>query len=131
MIAAVHFHHQSQNMQAELSLERALAAADRGDTASAIAALDDLARTGPVRGRALYERARLAQRLNDYNGARQGYLSALAVDGHHIDARAALVELTAAAGALDEARHHLTELEKIAPAGDARVERSRALVAAR
>jgi tetratricopeptide (TPR) repeat protein len=131
VLAAAHFRRQSQRMEAELTLERAVAAAGRGETDQALATLEVLARTGPVRGRALYERARIAQHRNDYNGAREGFLAALAVDGRDVDARAALVELTAAAGALDEARHHLAELEKIATPGDARVGRSRALLAAR
>lgn len=78
-----------------------------------------------------YERAAAAQKAGDYNAAREGYLRTLALDRRHADARAALVRLTAEAGATDEARHHLTELGKIVPAADQRLDRSRTLLAGR
>jgi tetratricopeptide (TPR) repeat protein len=131
LLVAGYFHRENRRVEAELAIERAVAAAGRGETTPAIATLEALAQTGPVRGRALFERARIAQHLGDYNGAREGYLAALAIDPHHADARMSLVELTAGAGAIEEARHHLGELEKLVAASDPRVSRSRALLAAR
>ncbi len=64
---------------------------------------------------ALFNRAVLFERQRQYNGAREGYLKVLALRPTHADSRYALARLTHAAGAFDEARHHLRKLEEIAP----------------
>ena len=58
---------------------------------------------------ALYDRALIADRRNDYNRARQGYLAVLQLDARHPSARYNLSALTFRAGATDEARHHAQE----------------------
>ena len=58
----------------------------------------------------------MADRKNDFNKAREGYLAALRADPRMGDARYNLALLTLRHGAVDEARHHAGKLAEIAPA---------------
>jgi tetratricopeptide (TPR) repeat protein len=93
---------------------------DAGDVAGARTAFEKAAVLAPGDARVLYDQALVAQKQGRYRDAREGYLRALAVDPKMADARYNLVVLTHAAGADDEARHHLDLLAAIAP-GDARL----------
>lgn len=63
----------------------------------------------------VFNRAVLLEKQRRYNLAREGYLKALALRPGHADSRYALARMTHAAGASDEARHHLRKLTEIAP----------------
>jgi tetratricopeptide (TPR) repeat protein len=86
-----------------------------GDLERARVAFDAAAREAPKDPRAVFDAAVIAQRQGRYHDAREGYLRALAIDPKMADARYNLVVLTRAGNADGEARHHLHELEAIAP----------------
>jgi tetratricopeptide (TPR) repeat protein len=67
---------------------------------------------------AAFTAAVCSDRLGQYHEAREGFLRVLQVDPAHVNARIHLIALTANAGALDEARHHLSKLEALLPPGD-------------
>ena len=69
--------------------------------------LDMLVADDPTDADALYNRALIAHRRDDYNGARQGYLATLAVDPHYVWARYNLAVLTWQKGFRPEAQHHV------------------------
>jgi Flp pilus assembly protein TadD len=64
---------------------------------------------------AAFEAGVAAQKLGRFHDAREAYLRALALDPAQVDARYNLAVLTHGVGADDEARHHLQELESVAP----------------
>jgi tetratricopeptide (TPR) repeat protein len=70
---------------------------------------------------AIYDLALVDQIENRYHQAREGYLRVLRLEPRNADARFNLGVLTHGAGALGEAKHHLVELQKVAPQGDQRV----------
>ncbi len=69
----------------------------------------------------MYVHARESDLDGDYNAARELYLRTIALSPRHADARAALVSLTARAGARAEALHHLARLEQLVGPSDPRV----------
>jgi tetratricopeptide (TPR) repeat protein len=77
------------------------------DLDSAVAALSTIVKADPTDGDAQYDLALVADRKNDYNGARQGYLAALRANPKLAEARYNLALLTLRQGALPEARHHV------------------------
>lgn len=77
--------------------------------------LDEALAQDPDDVEAHFNRAVVHERRKHYNGAREGYLKALALRPTHADSRYGLARLTHAAGAFDEARHHLNKLTEIAP----------------
>jgi len=77
---------------------------------------------------ALYNLALTAQIQNRYRDAREGYLHVLRVAPKNADARYNLGVLTHSVGATAEAKHHLEELEKIAPPDDQRVKKLKKLL---
>ncbi len=58
---------------------------------------------------AIYNLALVADKRNDYNGARQGYLATLQVDPKFANARFNLTKLTLRFGILEEAKHHASK----------------------
>jgi tetratricopeptide (TPR) repeat protein len=62
---------------------------------------------------AIFTAAVCSDRLGQYHDAREGFMHVLRVAPGHVQARTQLVALTANAGALDEARHHLAKLESL------------------
>jgi len=96
-----------------------------GDLQGARVAFEQAARLAPREPRAHYDVGLVAQQQGRYGAAREAYLRALALDPRLADARYNLAVLTHAAGADDEARHHLEELAAIAP-GDPRLASLRA-----
>jgi Flp pilus assembly protein TadD len=99
-----------------------------GDIQGARQAFDDAAKIAPSNARVVYDVALVAQNQGRYREAREGYLKALSIDPKMVDARYNLAVLTHAAGADDEARHHLDALAAIAP-GDPRIAGLRAMLA--
>ncbi len=77
-----------------------------GDLDTAAAALTPLVAADPGDAIAQYDLALVADRRNDYNRAREGYLAALRADPQQAQARHNLVYLTLRQGAVGEARHH-------------------------
>ncbi len=67
-------------------------------------------------------------RAGRYNKARAAYLAALLAEPRYQDARYQLILLTAQAGALLEARHHLEKLRAAVSAGDERLASAEARV---
>lgn len=65
---------------------------------------------------AQYDLALVADKKNEFNNARQGYLAALRSDPDMADARYNLALLTLRYGAVDEARHHAKKFGESAPA---------------
>lgn len=112
---------ENKEMERRLFREDAMRAAREGRHVEAAKALGEVARQSPQDVEAAYMGAREADAAGDYNAAREGYLKTLALEPHHGDARARLVELTERAGARDEARHHLSRLEEQLGASDPRV----------
>lgn len=88
----------------------------RGDRLDEAAAhLDEAIERDPNDVEANFNRAVLLDRQGKYNLARERYLKVLTIRPGHADSRYALARLTHAAGAFDEARHHLRRLTEIAP----------------
>jgi tetratricopeptide (TPR) repeat protein len=86
-----------------------------GDLVGARAAFEQAAHLAPDDARAAFDVALVAHREGRFHDAREGYLHALSLDANMADARYNLAVLTHSAGADDEARHNLEELERIAP----------------
>jgi tetratricopeptide (TPR) repeat protein len=89
---------------ANLLLASLLMSHDESDEARTI--LQTILREHPKDADATYDLALLADRVNDYNGAREGYLRALDLDPHKSDARYNLALLTLRQGVLAESQHH-------------------------
>ncbi len=81
-------------------------AIERGDLDAAAEALAPLVAADADDADALFDLAIVADKRNDYNRAREGYLAALRADPRYRAARNNLVYLTLRQGAIDEARHH-------------------------
>jgi tetratricopeptide (TPR) repeat protein len=77
---------------------------------------------------ALFNLALVAQRQNRYTEARELYLKVATLDPTHKNSRYNLAIMAHAIGANDEANHHLTKFEAIAP-GDERLPKLKALLA--
>ncbi len=75
-----------------------------------------------------YNYGAVLHRLGRYNKARAAYLAALHAEPRYHDARHQLILLTAQAGALLEARHHLEQLRGAVGQGDERVQGAEARV---
>jgi tetratricopeptide (TPR) repeat protein len=91
-----------------------------GDIAGATHTFDAASAADPTSASARYHVGVAAERANKYRDAREAYLHALRLDPAFVDARHALVLLTARNGAKPEAKHHLEKLREIA-AGDPRL----------
>jgi tetratricopeptide (TPR) repeat protein len=78
----------------------------------------------------LYDRALIADRTNDYNAARQGYLAALHADHAYAIARYNLVLLTLRYGVLEEAKHHAKKFAEAFPDDARNAELQRKIAAA-
>jgi Tfp pilus assembly protein PilF len=103
-------------------------ASAQGEPARAARLLDLFIARHPDDAEAQWLRAEAAQRTGDYNGARNGYLRALAADPRRSDARARLFDLTFQAGARQEAEHHLTRLQELLGANAPDVQQRRKLL---
>jgi tetratricopeptide (TPR) repeat protein len=77
-----------------------------------------------------YDLALVADRTNDYNRARQGYLAALRADPTLAAARYNLVVLTLRYGVVDEAKHHARSFAEAFPGDPRRAELERMVAAA-
>ena len=77
-----------------------------GDLATAEEALRAIVAADLGDADAQFDLALVADKRNDYNRAREAYLTTLRVDPRYAAARNNLVYLTFREGALDEARHH-------------------------
>lgn len=91
-----------------------------GELDAASIMLTALVAASPNDAEARYNLALIADKKNDYNRARQGYLAALQADPTLANARYNLALLTLRRGVIDEARHHARKFADIAP-GDPRV----------
>jgi tetratricopeptide (TPR) repeat protein len=91
-----------------------------GDLDAATTTLTALVAASPNDAEARYNLALVADKKNDYNRAREGYLAALKVDPTLINARYNLALLTLRRGVVDEARHHARKFAEAAP-GDPRI----------
>jgi Flp pilus assembly protein TadD len=116
-----HLHAQNRALEQRLRREEAGRASREGRHAEAAAVLGDILRKAPRDVDIAYLRARESDLAGDYNAAREGYLQTLALSPRHADARAALISLTARAGAHAEALHHLARLEELVGPKDPRV----------
>lgn len=99
---------------AELLVTQLLISSNALDEAQV--ALDAYVKAYPKDADGLYNRALVADRRNDYNKAREGYLSALRQRPTMADARHNLVMLTLKYGATEEARHHARKFADMSPA---------------
>ncbi|HEY3497974.1 MAG TPA: tetratricopeptide repeat protein [Polyangiaceae bacterium] len=100
----------------------------RGNLAAARSSFETVVRENPRDLPALYNLALIDQVQERYYAAREGYLRVLRLDPRQLDARFNLAVMTQAAGAKDEAKHHLAELEKRAAPDDPRVTKLRKLL---
>jgi tetratricopeptide (TPR) repeat protein len=80
--------------------------------------LNPLAAAGSQDAVAVYNLALVADRRNNYNAARQGYLATLRVDPCYASARYNLAHLTWKAGIKEEAIHHARKFAETAAPGD-------------
>jgi tetratricopeptide (TPR) repeat protein len=92
------------------------------------AELTQAVQLAPKLADAHYNLGVLLHRTGRYNRARAAYLAALGAEPRYRDARHQLVLLTAQAGALLEARHHLEKLREVLSPGDERLEGAEARV---
>jgi tetratricopeptide (TPR) repeat protein len=90
-------------------------AVSRGDFAAARGQFLQLQKAFPHDTEALFSLGISEGNLKNYNASRKAFLGVLAIEPRHFEARKHLVLLTAQAGALFECRHHLAELQKLAP----------------
>jgi tetratricopeptide (TPR) repeat protein len=125
-VALIHLHKDQPGRAKEMaqaSLERGrgapahallgvLALRDKDPKAAQIS-FDKALELDPLNVEARFNRAVLEEQGGDYNEARKGYLKTLSVRPGHADSRYALARMTYAAGAIDEARHHLRKLVEI------------------
>ncbi|APR83584.1 Peptidyl-prolyl cis-trans isomerase [Minicystis rosea] len=100
-----------------------------GDLETAQKALAPLVAVDPDDAEAQYDLALIADRRDDYNKARQGYLAALHAAPTMIDARYNVALLALRHQVVDEAKHHAQRFSQAAPA-DPRNARLAALIAA-
>ncbi len=91
-----------------------------GDVDAAATMLSAMIAAHPNDADARYNLALVADKKNDYNKAREGYLAALKADPALANARYNLALLTLRRGVIDEARHHARKFAEIAP-GDPRI----------
>jgi tetratricopeptide (TPR) repeat protein len=91
-----------------------------GDLAGARRLFELVLRESPNDVPALYDLSLVDQTENRYHAAREGYLQVLRLDPKNLEARYNLAVLAQGIGAHSEARHHVAEFEKAAPA-DTRV----------
>ncbi|NUQ78946.1 MAG: hypothetical protein HUU21_35935 [Polyangiaceae bacterium] len=80
--------------------------------------LSPLAGAGSQDAVAVYNLALIADRRNNYNAARQGYLATLRIDPCYSSARYNLAHLTWKAGIKEEALHHAQKFAEMASPGD-------------
>jgi|SRR4051794_10754832 Tfp pilus assembly protein PilF len=107
-----------------LGVEVATHSLERHDHERARARLDEVLRHDPDNPAALFARAEVARHAGDYNTARNDYLRVLALDPQRSDARAHLFDISFAAGARQEAEHHLEKLKAmLGPTAPAVLER--------
>lgn len=86
-----------------------------GDLDLAARVLGPVLKADPKDAQALYNLALVADKRNDFNKAREGYLAALRADPKMADARYNLALLTLRRGVVDEARHHAQRFQAMAP----------------
>lgn len=91
-----------------------------GDLDAATTTLKTLVAASPNDAEARYNLALIADKKNDYNHAREGYLATLKADPTLVNARYNLALLTLRRGVIDEARHHARKFVEAAP-GDPRI----------
>lgn len=91
-----------------------------GDLETATTTLNNLIAASPNDADARYNLALIADKKNDYNGAREGYLAALRLDPILANARYNLSLLTLRRGIVDESRHHARKFAEMVP-GDPRI----------
>jgi tetratricopeptide (TPR) repeat protein len=77
-----------------------------------------------------YDRALIADRTNDYNKAREGYLTALHADPTFANARYNLVVLTLRRGVVEEAKHHAKKFAEAFPQDPRNADLQRLIAAA-
>jgi tetratricopeptide (TPR) repeat protein len=109
-----------------LAINAGIAAAGAGDAAGAAKfydtadkALTPLAAADPNDAEVVYDLALIADKKNEYNKARQGYLAALRANPKMADARYNLAYLTLNNNVLEEGKHHAAKFAELAP-GDRR-----------
>ena len=90
------------------------------DLEAAAKVLGALVSRSPSDADALYNLALIADKRDEYNRAREGYLAALRADPKLANARYNLALLTSRHGVVDEARHHARKFAELSP-GDPRV----------
>ena len=86
-----------------------------GDLDAASTMLSALVAASPNDAEARYNLALIADKKNDYNRAREGYLATLKADPTLVNARYNLALLTLRRGVIDEARHHARKFAEAAP----------------
>jgi tetratricopeptide (TPR) repeat protein len=91
-----------------------------GDLDTAVSTLNTLIAASPNDAEARYNLALIADKKNDYNGAREGYLAALRIDPSLANARYNLALLTLRRGIVEESRHHARKFAEMLP-GDPRI----------
>lgn len=91
-----------------------------GDLDGASNLLKKLVAASPNDAEAHYNLALVADKKNDYNRAREGYLAALKADPTLANARYNLALLTFRRGVIEESRHHARKFAEISP-GDPRI----------
>ena len=133
---------QARYDEANEHLERAVAAGAGRDAkvlAGAIALLKEdldgaekwlapLGGAGSQDAVATYNLALIADRRNNYNAARQGYLATLRIDPCYSSARYNLAHLTWKAGIKEEAIHHARKFAETASPGDPMVDQLSAMM---
>jgi tetratricopeptide (TPR) repeat protein len=119
-----------------LAINAGIAAAGAGDAAGASKfydtadkALTPLAAADPNDAEVVYDLALIADKKNEYNKARQGYLAALRANPKMADARYNLAYLTLNNNVLEEGKHHAAKFAELAP-GDRRNQVLNQLIAA-
>jgi hypothetical protein len=103
----------------DATLLAAALAIHSGDLVRAEGLLAPLVAHQPDRADAHYNLGLIADRRNDFNRAREGYLAALRAQPNHAQARYNLALLTYRFGIYEEARHHAMEFIEAHP-GDRR-----------
>lgn len=101
----------SGSRDARLLLGALLVLTDKLDEAERV--IKPLVDSGPNDAVAAYNLALIADRKGNYNGARQGYLSALRIDPCYSSARYNLAYLTWNAGIREEAQHHARKFAEL------------------
>lgn len=104
----------------DASLMLGALAINAGDLETAVKVLGPLVTADPNDAEAQYDLALVADKKDNYNQARQGYLAALRADPKLANARYNLALLTLRHGVLEESRHHARKFAEISP-GDPRI----------